>query len=78
MRRAGRRAGTWVTAFFCATVLAADTDDMAFLEFLGSFSDDDGEWLDPLALEEAVAVTEAASREDDADDASGQDEHDDT
>lgn len=78
MRRTSVRAGTWATAFFCVTVLAADTEDMAFLEFLGSFSDDDGEWLDPLALEEAVSLTEAVSRDEKTDAPSGEDDHDDS
>ncbi len=52
------RVGALVVTLICAGALAADSEDIAFFEFLGSFSDDDGEWLDPLTLAEAVADSE--------------------
>lgn len=73
-----RRAGVCALALLCATALAADSADLAFLEFLGSFSDDEGEWLDPLALEEAASIIEAATLDGDETDPTPRDAADET
>lgn len=44
-----------------------DDDDLAFFEFLGSFSDDDGAWLDPIELEASMGVTQSATTIEDVD-----------
>ena len=73
------RIGLLLVAMTCATALAADTDDIAFLEFLGSFSDEDGGWLDPLALEDAVSLSDVTVQTaTDEDTTTEREAHDDT
>jgi len=46
----------WITALFLLSVSAIayaeteETPSMEFLEFLGEFQTEDGEWIDPLNL----------------------------
>lgn len=52
--------------------------DEAFFEFLGSFEDEDGQWLDPLELDRAAQAADrgaARQRDDDDDDEESVDEN---
>lgn len=52
-------AAVWLPA---AAAGAQDfVDDEAFFEFLGSFSDDEGNWLDPLEIEQMAVSAELAN-----------------
>lgn len=49
-----RASGTVCALLCCAGALGAAAGELSddFLEFLGSFEDEQGEWLDPLELDE--------------------------
>ena len=40
-----------------AEPLSSDAPDAEFLEFLGSFEDEDGVWVDPFELEDMLALS---------------------
>jgi hypothetical protein len=59
-------AGALVALALAAGAAAGDAldealDEAAFFEFLGSFGEDDGRWLDPLELERLASHAGAAA-----------------
>lgn len=55
-----------------------DTPDDAFLEFLGTWENSDGEWIDPLALADIDASRQAAGTGDDQQEDVGEENNDDS
>jgi len=53
--------GLFILACSSNTALYAETDQekpsLAFLEFLGSFETEDGQWLDPMEIEEMIKLS---------------------
>lgn len=80
MTRALQQSVLWTALALCAaTGRAADFADEAFLEFLGSFDDGEGNWLDPTELMQADAAyraarSEAQARDDDTDETENDDD----
>ena len=66
MRRASWAAAIALGAA-AAMGAAASELDAEFLDFLGSFADEDGNWLDPLELEE-LELPEDGQNEDGSED----------
>ncbi|HFE38539.1 MAG TPA: hypothetical protein ENK06_09030 [Gammaproteobacteria bacterium] len=43
-------------ALYAADELNDDQPSLAFLEFLGSFETEDGQWIDPMEIEEMLNI----------------------